>query len=167
MVDSIPTADGSPAPTAPAASDQLSVFISYSRRDSLDFTKQLAKALELLGHKPSVDLQGISGGDEWQARLHEMILEADTVIFVLSPESAASPICAWEVEEAHRLGKRILPAIGQLLGGVKPPGRMQRLNYIHFPPMMPCRTPASATGLPSSMPRLRPTFPGYASTASC
>ena len=115
-----------------AADTQLSVFISYSRRDSLDFTKQLAKALELLGHKPSVDLQGISGGDEWQARLHEMILEADTVIFVLSPESAGSPVCAWEVEEAHRLGKRILPVIGQPLGDAKPPERLQRLNYIHF-----------------------------------
>jgi len=30
------------------------------------------------------------------------------VVFMLSPASARSEICAWEVEEAARLGKRIL-----------------------------------------------------------
>jgi hypothetical protein len=33
--------------------------------------------------------------------------------FVLSPESAVSPICAWELDDAIKLGKRILPLIAR------------------------------------------------------
>ncbi len=120
-----------PSP-APAAEDRLGVFISYSRRDCLDFAPQLAKALELLGHRAILDLQGISGAEAWQPRLREMILEADTVVFVMSPESARSEICAWEVEEAYKLGKRIIPLIALPLGEQKPPERLRQLHYIHF-----------------------------------
>ena len=61
-----------------------------------------------------------------------MVLESDTVVFVMSPESATSPICAWEVDEASRLAKRILPVIITPLGAAKPPERLQQLNFIHF-----------------------------------
>ncbi len=112
--------------------ERLDIFISYSRRDSLDFADQLAKALEALGFRPIFDREDISGGEEWKARLGQMILEADTVVFVLSPQSAASPICAWEVEEAARLAKRILPVIAIPLGEGQAPERLDRLNFIHF-----------------------------------
>jgi WD40 repeat protein len=114
--------------------DEFGVFISYSRHDSLEFSKQLAIALEAFGYRAIIDVQGISGGEAWKARLSEMILDCDTVVFVLSPESAVSPICAWEVEQATQLGKRILPAIAMPLGAAKPPERLAQLNYIHFYP---------------------------------
>jgi WD40 repeat protein len=114
--------------------DEFGVFISYSRHDSLEFSKQLAIALEAFGYRAIIDLQGISGGEAWKARLSEMILDCDTVVFVLSPESAVSPICAWEVEQATQLGKRILPAIAMPLGAAKPPERLAQLNYTYFYP---------------------------------
>src|SRR5262249_32839087 len=46
--------------------------------------------------------------------------------------SARSEICAWEVEEATRLGKRILPVNCRPLKGVSPPPRLRDLNYIFF-----------------------------------
>ena len=58
--------------------------------------------------------------------------EADTVVFVLSPTSARSEICAWEVEEATRLGKRILPVIWRPLEGASPPSQLRERNYIFF-----------------------------------
>src|SRR5262249_42496165 len=61
-----------------------------------------------------------------------MISEADTVVFVLSPDSARSEICFHEVEEAVRLGKRILPVNCRPLTGVSAPQRLQNLNYIFF-----------------------------------
>ncbi|MDX2308290.1 MAG: TIR domain-containing protein [Hyphomicrobium sp.] len=125
------TAPGKPKAGEPSA-DQLTVFISYSRRDCLAFSKQLSTALTLLGHVPIMDLQNISGAEEWKPRLRELILEADTVVFVMSPESAVSPVCAWEVEEAGRLAKRIIPVIAMPLGDAKPPEGLQRLNYIYF-----------------------------------
>jgi hypothetical protein len=88
----------------------LRVFISYSR-DDLKFADQLDAALNAYGFECVIDRHGISGGEDWKRRLGNLISEADTVVFVLSPTSARSEICDWEGEEATRLGKRILPVI--------------------------------------------------------
>jgi len=56
------------------------------------------------------------------------------VAFVLSRGSAASPICQWEVGEADRLGKRVIPVICAPLGEAAPPQRLRDLNYIFFYP---------------------------------
>jgi hypothetical protein len=116
-----------------ASSDKgkLRVFISYSRED-LDFADQLAAALDFSGFECLIDREGISGGEDWKRRLGNLISEADTVVFVLSPDSARSEICDWEVEEAARLNKRILPANCRPLEGVNPPPRLRDLNYIFF-----------------------------------
>ena len=117
----------------PASSDKgkLRVFISYSR-DDLDFADQLDAALDFSGFECVIDREGISGGEDWKRRLGNLISEADTVVFVLSPTSARSEICDWEVEEAARLNKRILPVICRPLEGVSPPPRLRDLNYIFF-----------------------------------
>ena len=86
----------------------------------------------LSGFECSIDRHGISGGEDWKRRLGNLISEADTVVFVLSPTSARSEICAWEVEEAARLGKRILPVNCRPLEGASPPPRLRDLNYIFF-----------------------------------
>jgi hypothetical protein len=95
---------------------KLRVFISYSR-DNLEFANQLDAALHACGFECVIDRQGISGGEDWKRRLGSLISEADTVVFVLSPTSARSEICAWEVEKATRLGKRILPVNCRPLDG--------------------------------------------------
>jgi TIR domain-containing protein len=111
--------------------DKLNVFISYSR-DDLGFADQLDAALGLAGFGTSIDRLGISGGEDWKARLGALIRDADTIVFVLSPSSARSQICVWEVEEAVRLGKRILPVLCRPLEGATPPPRLAELNYIFF-----------------------------------
>ena len=55
--------------------EKFRVFISYSRRDALDFANQLAKALTLLGFRPVLDREAISAGEAWKDRLGHMILE--------------------------------------------------------------------------------------------
>jgi TIR domain len=79
-------------------------------------------------------------------RLGNLISEADTVVFVLSPSSARSPICDWEVEEATRLNKRILPIVWRPLGGVSPPPRLRERNYIFF--YEESKLPGSGFGTP-------------------
>jgi hypothetical protein len=117
----------------PASSDRgkLRIFISYSR-DDLKFADQLDDALNACGFECLIDRQDISGGEDWKRRLGNLIREADTVVFVLSPSSARSPICDWEVEEAARLNKRILPVNCRPLEGVSPPPRLRERNYIFF-----------------------------------
>lgn len=112
---------------------KLSVFISYSR-DDLDFSDQLDAALRLTGFDTTLDRHGISGGEDWKSRLGNLIRDADTIAFVLSPSSARSEICAWEVAEATRLGKRIIPVPCRPLGDISPPPQLADLNYIFFYP---------------------------------
>ena len=117
----------------PSSSDRgkLRVFISYSR-DDLKFADQLDMALVAYGFECLIDREGISGGEDWKRRLGNLISEADTIVFVLSPSSARSEICDWEVEEAARLNKRILPVNCRPIEGLSPPPRLRELNYIFF-----------------------------------
>ncbi len=111
--------------------DKLNVFISYSR-DDLAFADQLDAALKLTGFGVIIDRLDISGGEEWKNRLGALIRDADTVVFVMSPSSARSEMCAWEVAEAVQLGKRILPVLCRPLEGISPPPKLAARNYIFF-----------------------------------
>src|SRR5271167_2027588 len=117
----------------PADKGKLRVFISYSRVES-DFADQLQAALQTCGFECVIDREDISGGEDWKTRLSALITESDTVVFVLSPTSARSEICGWEVEHSAELGKRILPVVCRSLGDASPPARLQGLNYIFFYP---------------------------------
>ena len=108
---------------------KLNVFISYSR-DELDFADVVDAALRLGGFGTILDRHGISPGEEWKKRLGALIRDSDTVVFVTSPLSAESEICAWEVKEAVRLGKRIVPVLPRALGDAKPPPELADLDYI-------------------------------------
>src|SRR5271166_459146 len=111
--------------------ERLRVFVSYSR-DDLDFADQLVIGLEFAGFAPTIDRQGISGGEDWKLRLGNLIRETNTVVFVLSPASAVSSICEWEVREAVKNGKRIIPVLCRSLDGDAPPQLLSDLNYIYF-----------------------------------
>jgi hypothetical protein len=110
---------------------RLAVFLSYSC-DDLGFADQLEAALQSHKYDVAIDRQGISGGEDWRTRLGGLIRDADTVIFVLSPSSAGSDLCKWEVEEASRLGKRIIPVPCRPLGDATVPPQLSALNYIFF-----------------------------------
>jgi WD40 repeat protein len=51
-------------------------------------------------------------------------------VFVLSPDAARSPICRWEVEEAARLHKRILPVVHRQTELAAIPQELAELNFI-------------------------------------
>lgn len=123
--------DGCTMAAAVEEQQKLKVFVSYSR-DDLKFADQLVEALKLTGFDPIIDRQGISPGEDWRRRLGGLIRDADTIVFVLSPRSAQSEICAWEVEEAVALGKRVLPVLDSPLQGHNPPQSLGNLNYIYF-----------------------------------
>ncbi len=111
---------------------RLQVFISYSRND-LAFAEQVTAALDMAGFRALIDRGGIAGGEEWRGRLETLIRQADTFVFVLSPDSAKSEICSWEAEEAARLGKRIIPIVCRPMDSSEIPSRLiSSLNYIYF-----------------------------------
>jgi hypothetical protein len=109
----------------------LNVFISYSRPD-MAFADELVAGLQFAGAVVTIDRHSIREGEDWKVRLSGLIATADTIVFVLSPASAKSAICAWEVETATSLGKRILPVLWRPLDGEMPPARLTELNYVRF-----------------------------------
>lgn len=119
-----------------AGRDELegaSVFLSYSRDDAA-FADELADGLRLLGIDVFVDQDHIEGAELWRKRLKELIDAADTVVFILSPTSAASPECAWEVDQAVAARKRIAPVLLSDLGATPAPEALAALNYVRFDP---------------------------------
>ena len=115
-----------------SAAQRLRVFISYSRRDSSGLAEELVTALEVLGFEGVLDRQDIAAAEDWEARLANLIQAADTVIFVLSPEAVKSPRCAWEVDKAVELSKRLIPIVGTAVCDEDVPAPLRRLNYVFF-----------------------------------
>src|SRR5690349_7950247 len=114
------------------AADRLTVFVSYSRGDAA-FADEIEAGLEYDGgFDVLLDRHDIHEGEDWKRRLAALIAQADTVVFVLSPRSAASPICRWEVDYATSLSKRIVPIQAAPLGDVAPPPALAALNYVRF-----------------------------------
>ena len=105
------------------------VFISYSRKDSV-FSNRLVSALNARGFEAYLDKKDILPGEPWKERLDALILSADAVGVVISPDSIASQICAWEVERTESLQKKLLPLVYRPVPDANLPPRLARLNYI-------------------------------------
>lgn len=116
----------------PPDAQKLKIFISYSRSDAA-FADELVAGLEFgRQFEVTLDRHSIIEGEDWRQRLGTLIADADTVVFVLSPDSTNSEICRWEVEEAWRLSKRILPVLVRPIGPLPAPERLAALNYVRF-----------------------------------
>src|SRR5262245_24164996 len=86
------------------------VFLSYSRQD-LIFATRLVEALKQHTIDAYLDKKDIAPSEDWKERLATLIVSADAVLFLLTPNSAASTVCGWEIQEASRLGKRLIPIL--------------------------------------------------------
>jgi hypothetical protein len=113
------------------AGSKLKVFVSYSRKDSA-FAEELVPGLELCGFDAYLDREDIAPGEPWEERLGRLIRDADTVVFVISPNSIASKHCEWEVAETVKLSKRLVPVVWQVVPDADVPEQLRRLNYIFF-----------------------------------
>jgi len=114
----------------PDGRKKTKVFISYSRSDSR-FVDGLQEALERHDIDVLVDREDIEKGEAWWTRIKQLILESDSVVFVLSPDSTASKTCQDEVDFAESLNKRFLPIVAREIEG-EAPAALARLNYIFF-----------------------------------
>lgn len=117
------------ASVAPAAGNRAKVFVSYSRADSA-FAQMLVGALAERGFDAFLDKTDIAPGEPWKERLAGLIAAADTIVFTLSPDSIASTICAWELDESVRLGKRIIPVAARRIADADAPPALGRLNWM-------------------------------------
>ncbi|WP_082555644.1 MULTISPECIES: TIR domain-containing protein [unclassified Ensifer] len=87
---------------------RLRVFFSYSRRDE-SVVKAIADRLEEVGLVPLIDTRVLPHGRQWQQQLSFAIRSCDVVLWFISPDSAKSETCTWELHQAIGFQKRIVP----------------------------------------------------------
>ncbi|MFN7717133.1 MAG: toll/interleukin-1 receptor domain-containing protein, partial [Pseudanabaenaceae cyanobacterium] len=85
-------------------------FISYSRKDK-EFVSVLYAAFERSRKNIWVDWNNIPLTSDWWAEIKKGIEAADTFVFVISPDSIASEVCAKEILHAVRHNKRLFPIV--------------------------------------------------------
>jgi tetratricopeptide (TPR) repeat protein len=107
------------------------VFISYAREE-LKFVGQLRGGLEATGLQVWVDLEGVYGGEEFWPVICKAIDAAAAVVYVISPNSAASPYCRREVERAIAASKRIVPVCRQEVDAALLPPEVASRQWIFF-----------------------------------
>jgi len=119
----------SAALVATPTGDRAKVFISYSRKDS-DFAQMLSAALAERGFDAFLDKTDIAPGEPWKERLAGLIAAADTIVFIVSPDSIGSTICTWELQEGERLSKRVIPVVARRIADTDAPPTLSRLNWV-------------------------------------
>ncbi len=89
-------------------------------------------ALRAGGLGPLIDRSEIYAFEDWWKRIQGLISQADTIIFVLSPDAVASDVCRREVAFAASLNKRFAPIVWRPVDFASVPSELSRLNYILF-----------------------------------
>jgi hypothetical protein len=107
------------------------IFISYSRRDQA-FVRALHGRLTAEKREVWVDWEDIPPSAEWLAEIERAIEAADTVVFVISPDSTQSKTCRHECEHAARMGKRLVPVVVRDVDAATAPDAVARLNWLSF-----------------------------------
>ncbi len=104
-------------------------FISYSHLDR-DFAVRLQRALKDSGKDIWVDESDIRSGARWAEELKSAIEDADSFVFVISPDSVASEECKQELSYAAELNKRIIPLNLRLTPLVDLPEAIKAVQFV-------------------------------------
>ncbi|MEQ1841770.1 MAG: toll/interleukin-1 receptor domain-containing protein, partial [Verrucomicrobiales bacterium] len=116
-------------PVPETVQEGTDVFISYSRKD-IEFVRWLNEQFQEAERQPWIDWKGINPSEEWWLAILRGIDAANTFVFVLSPDSAASDTCRKEIDRSVSSGKRIVPVVCRSVEGVEVHPDLAKLNYI-------------------------------------
>jgi hypothetical protein len=106
------------------------IFISYGRADAARVA-ELHDVLTDVGHDVWFD-RDLGAGVRWWEAILERLRSVDLVVFVLSPDSAKSRACRYEVEYADALGRAIIPIMVRDTEIEYAPGGIPARNVMPF-----------------------------------
>ena len=116
------------------------VFISYARED-IAFARELVAALTSQGKDAWADWEGIIPSGPWRDDIRAAIDGAHTFVFVLSPFSAASPMCLQELSCAVEMKRRLVPVLWSAVPDDSVPAALRDVQWIIFQPDSPREQP--------------------------
>jgi WD40 repeat protein len=122
--------DASPAGAPEASDPRPGPFISYAREDQ-DVVRKLHDALLKRGRDAWVDWE-IFPSAEWMQEIRSAIDAAPAVVFLISPESIASPICRQELDHALAQNKRLIPVVCRSVDADRVEESLRKLNWIQL-----------------------------------
>jgi WD40 repeat protein len=102
--------------------------VSYSR-DDRDIVARIVGALEAAGENVWVDLEDIAPSAIWMDEIKTAIAGSDSMVFFLSPDSAASAVCRAELDHAVQLSKRVVPVLIRDVADVTVPAPLPDINW--------------------------------------
>jgi hypothetical protein len=102
------------------------IFISYSRQDA-PFVLRLGRDLRAAGVDLWVDQLDIPAGKRWDREVERALAGCQTLLVVLSPDSASSENVMDEVAYALGESKRVVPVISR---PCEVPFRLRRLQHV-------------------------------------
>lgn len=107
-----------------------SVFVSYSKKD-IEIVRKIVDALRQQGIDLWIDWEDIPPSGDWLTEIYKGIENSDVFLFVLSPDSLESRVCAEELEHAEKNGKKIMPmVVREEIDFSKVPSTISKLNWI-------------------------------------
>ena len=108
------------------------VFISYSRKDKA-FVQRLNSALDDAGVQAWVDWEGIELASDWMETISHAIQGNDAFLFVISPDSLKSKVCADELELGLKLNKKLIPILyREPTKTSKTPEKIASTNWVYL-----------------------------------
>ena len=108
----------------------MRIFISYGRDDAARVS-EVHDILTDAGHDVWFD-QDLRGGVEWWDVILDRLRSTDLVVFVLSPDSAKSRACRYELEYADALNRPIIPIMVRDIAIEHAPDGLQARNVMPF-----------------------------------
>lgn len=113
-------------------SPKFKVHVSYVGVDS-GFVDKLVKGLKRDGRfQLSTSPNHKARNRNWKSVFGALIADADTILFVLSPDAARSKTFVWESEHAYELSKRMIPIVHRPMRNTNAPDQLATLKSMHF-----------------------------------
>jgi len=98
------------------------VFMSYDR-GSARYARMLSAALKAIGVRTYSASDAVREGESVSDRIRTSMKSSDTLVVILTNQSARSRFIAFEIGAAEALGKQVIPV---LLGDID----LDRLDYL-------------------------------------
>ncbi|MEM9218539.1 MAG: TIR domain-containing protein [Cyanobacteria bacterium P01_F01_bin.150] len=126
------------------------VFLSYSE-DDRNHQHHLRSAMLRKGFTVWTNTTDIRTGVDFQQAIYEGIEKADVIVFLVSPNSIASPYCQDELAYGGKYNKRIIPVLIQPMDVDTLPQRLQSIQFIEgFQPGQQPSQPTSDQPFPET-----------------
>jgi len=108
-------------------------FISYNRGSSKAFAIRLRDELARISLYAWLDQNDIEIAEDWRAKIEDGITRSKYFLFIISPESVASPYCKEEIDMALAYGKSIIPIMHRDCGNdliIEKHPEISKINYL-------------------------------------